>query len=227
MDLSKIFPSSNEEKELQKACVYQQEEEDEEDSNTDVSLNRIVSARTSSVSRSKDSLSSPPHTPAERKMYTWVHQEQQHHDQVNALCFSRGECHLAIGTNDGRVIVYDPSTLRVLEECAGPWSESEKDDSCAIYTVCFSPDGRYLAAGGSYGRVVVFEIATMKVVHIVTSTGCDGDGDGNGDGEVVWTLLYSHDGKYLAVAGDDKKNRSVQLLSLHHHEYGECVCNGR
>ena len=108
--------------------------------------------------------------------------------------------YLALGGGDGtyqNTIVYyfDGTNLTALPNCS-------KDHGDSIRGVDWSPDGRYLAVGGDNGtdnkevRIYSFDSNSLTEVDSLDIT------------ERVWSIKWSNDGKYVAIAQrEDKKVR--------------------
>jgi WD40 repeat protein len=71
------------------------------------------------------------------------------HGQVNGVAFSPDGALLLVGTNDGRVALFDTATARPIE--------SFEWDIGPISAAAFSPDGLLCAAGSTKRRVVVWD----------------------------------------------------------------------
>lgn len=101
----------------------------------------------------------------------------------------KGDGHsLAVGTNDGSIIEWDPSTLTEQRR----WSAH----SGPIYALCFSPDGQSLVSGGADRALRVWDSNTGRP-----------DGVLRGHESSVRSLAFSEDGKRLISGGQDARLR--------------------
>jgi len=60
-----------------------------------------------------------------------------------------------------------------------------------FWSLALSPDGRTLAAGDEFGRLVFFDVGSRRPVATL---------DPIGDGSAIFTVVYSPDGRYLALS---------------------------
>jgi WD40 repeat protein/tRNA A-37 threonylcarbamoyl transferase component Bud32 len=156
-----------------------------------------------------------------------VHSLEGHTDRVWSVCFSADGHHLASGSEDKTISVWNAAT--------GQPTATLRGHASGVLSVCFNPDGRRLASA-SYDRTVkVWDVATGQPTatferheDAVTSVCFSPDGgllasasrDGTvrvwntrGDREVfalrghmdrVRSVCFSPDGRLLASASDDK-----------------------
>ncbi|MFG2064490.1 hypothetical protein ACGFIK_24075 [Micromonospora sp. NPDC048871] len=105
-----------------------------------------------------------------------------HRGAVTALSFRPDGRLLATSGADGRVLLWDPESMRKI---------GEFDGTPRVDAVTFSPDGRTLAAGNGNGTIALWDVADpAEPRRIATATG---------QPAVVSSVAYSPDGGRLAV----------------------------
>ncbi len=110
-----------------------------------------------------------------------------HHSVVSAMAFSPDEQHLATGSWDGVIKLWDAAAATLL------WTSPAVD---VIMGLAFSPDGRALASGGTDGRIRIWEAASGALLQTLNEhTG------------PVFSVSWSPNGKILASAGHDAQIR--------------------
>ncbi|MEQ8763511.1 MAG: WD40 repeat domain-containing protein [Planctomycetota bacterium] len=127
-----------------------------------------------------------------------IHRIQGFDDSIMALDFDDAGKHLAAGTRDGRVRIFEigkPEALALFE--LGEMN---------IYDLAFSPSGQHLAAACGDHSVRVLDLEGKKEIARLSPIAA-GEDDGNGMVEVVW----APDGKTLLTASTDNTAR-VWLL---------------
>jgi len=107
---------------------------------------------------SNRSAGTPPHGASRRPPVTMRDQFPQHVCQVYSLAFSTDSNSLAIGSQDGRVWLWNPTTRKVRAIVTG---HTERVDSLA-----FSPDGKMLATGSVDGTIRLLQDATFPAQEI-------------------------------------------------------------
>jgi len=107
-----------------------------------------------------------------------------HTEHVDALAFSPDSQRIATASWDRTVRLWDPSSGRLIQTLDGPAGAS----SC----VAFGPAGR-LAASGRDRTITIWD-ANGALIHRLP-----------GHQRSVFALVFSHDGRYLASAGEDCK----------------------
>lgn len=130
-----------------------------------------------------------------------------HQDDILALRISPDSRLLASGGVDGRILIWDIASGRVIREMVG-----HKD---YVRDLAFSPDGFFLASAGWDRRAVIWETGTARKVA---------DLDDHPDN--VTSVSFSPDGKQLITACGDhllrifslEANKVVKTLSGHTDE---------
>lgn len=102
---------------------------------------------------------------------------------VTSLAFSPKDNGLAIGDVDGKILIADSRSGRLLRVL---------DAAAAVNALAFSPDGTRLAAATDDPLVAVWDVASGKRVMELA-----------GHTYTVWDVAFSRDGRYLATAGED------------------------
>jgi WD40 repeat protein len=116
---------------------------------------------------------------------------KDHHGRVRSLAFSPTRPHLASGSADGTVRVYDLKTHRQIHVCR---QKSE------VEAVAYSPDGKTLASGGFDEAIYLWDALTGASKGVL-----------RGHRNYVLTLAFSPDGRWLASGGYD---RTVKIWDL-------------
>ncbi|OJA15606.1 hypothetical protein AZE42_12532, partial [Rhizopogon vesiculosus] len=141
---------------------------------------------------------------------------ERHADWVSSLAFSPDETHIATGSGDGTVLIWNLQT--------GAHTDIGGHTGF-IRSVSFSPDGQRIATGGYDGRVCIWDISSRTLLFALSaehdSRAVSFSPDGHqvasvGDGSVKiwdtttsstshslndrghWTLAYTPDGSMLA-----------------------------
>ena len=116
-------------------------------------------------------------------------------DEVNAVAFSPDGRYLAIASDDERARVFEAATGT---EISHEWVFDP------VQVVHFSADGRYVAAAAGH-RIEIFEAASGKTV----SSECLS----LESSVYVESVVISPDGRYFAVALDDRTARICEIAS--------------
>ena len=119
---------------------------------------------------------------------------------VNVIAFSPDAAILAIGCNNGTILIWDLEHFR--QTARQP--EKQQPDSRSIWALEFSPDGNRLVSGEEGGRVRGWDVSTMKV-----------DWKNTEHAARVNDVSFSHDGTRLATASSD---RTVVVWNAVTHE---------
>lgn len=118
------------------------------------------------------------------------------HGQPFSVAFDRSGRRLAVGTDNGRVLIYATSTWRVVTRLAVP---GQGGPLPPIASVAFSPGGTTVAAGAADGRIVRFAVpsgaARAPIVAIRPSSAAP-----SGPTAPLTAISYSPDGKRIAAA---------------------------
>jgi WD40 repeat protein len=140
---------------------------------------REVGGKTTLVSSIKRCPPTPEHWSA--LLLTLVHS-----GAVTAVQFSQDGNKLATASDDGQVMVWDPSTGAHLQTLEG--------HSSWVIAVQFSPDGSKLASASDDGKVMVWDSSTGAHLHTL-----------EGHSGAVVAVQFSPDGSKLASASYDNK----------------------
>ena len=133
-----------------------------------------------------------------------------HTDVVSTVAFSPDGRHLASGSDD--------YTLRLWESATGQLVRSFEGHTGSVRAVAFSPDGRYLASGSDDETLRLWERATGQLVRSF-----------EGHTGVVTAVAFSPDGRHLASGSWDGTSKvwdpsnSKLLISLVWFNDGEWV----
>jgi WD40 repeat protein len=79
-----------------------------------------------------------------------------HSDWVRALAFSPGGCHLALGSFDRTIILWNPTK--------GSLCSTLQGHDGTVTTLAFSPDSLLLASGSDDKTVRLWEVKTGKLI---------------------------------------------------------------
>lgn len=116
------------------------------------------------------------------------------HSLVLSIAFSPDGKHLAFGSYEDTVYLWDIATSKVVQQF------EEHNDS--VLSIAYSPNGKYLASGSSDKTVLLWEVATGKVVQRF-----------KGHNKGVNSVAYSPDGKYIASGSDDNTVRLWEIAT--------------
>jgi WD40 repeat protein len=108
------------------------------------------------------------------------------HEALTAVAYSPNRRHLAVGTQDGGVMLFDIEAARAGEEIKV---------GSTVNSISFSHEGRYVAAAGRARAVVVFSVDDHRTVTTLPHS------------DNVTSVVFSQDGQYVATAGDDRMVR--------------------
>ena len=113
-----------------------------------------------------------------------AHAAPQGPGQPFSVAFDRAGRRLAVGTDNGHVLIYATSTWRVVRRLAVPVRHGPRQP---VASVAFSPGGDVVAAGVADGRIVRFAMPSgTALATIVTAP--------------LAAIAYSPDGKQIAAA---------------------------
>jgi WD40 repeat protein/serine/threonine protein kinase len=114
-------------------------------------------------------------------------------EPLNQVAYAPDGKHLAVGSYDGKVRVYDPEKRELVRELEGHGKDR-------VYSVVWSPDGRYVASAGRDRRVVLWDAATWSQVRAF-----------EGHESLVRGVAFSADSSQIASASWD---RTVRVWSV-------------
>ncbi|KAH7930912.1 WD40 repeat-like protein [Leucogyrophana mollusca] len=129
-----------------------------------------------------------------------------HTDRVNSVAYFPDGQHIASGSNDKTVIIWDVES--------GRQDGQPLQHDSIVKWIAISPDGRRIASGLGGGGLVVWDALTRKVVHEIKGGG-------------VYGLAYSPDGRWIATAPMDDE-RVIRLWDADTGRPGRELlkCNG-
>ncbi|MCI0487995.1 MAG: AAA-like domain-containing protein [Blastocatellia bacterium] len=108
-----------------------------------------------------------------------------HAGEIVSLIFSPDSKHLASGSADNTVVLWDTETHKSLT--------SIPSDESGVISTAFSPDGRRLIMGSSEGAIKLLDVTTLQELAPIKSSHSKG----------VVALAFSPDADTLATGSDD------------------------
>jgi len=120
-----------------------------------------------------------------------------HTDSVWLAVFSPDGQHLASGSNDGTIRIWNVAT----GQCLQTWN-----GHTGILSVAFSPDGQHLASGSGDGTIRIWNVATGQCLQTW-----------NGHAGTVFSVAFSPDGQHLASGSLDETIRIWNVTT------GQCL----
>ncbi|KAM3420843.1 hypothetical protein BST61_g4083 [Cercospora zeina] len=115
--------------------------------------------------------------------------------------------YLAVTTSDGRVNVYDTSSLEPTSSSAEKIAQYETKGSFGM-SIDLSPNGEMTATGHQNGSIYIFNNSTKRLAHSLS-----------GLIKLVRSVKFSPANKFLAAAGDSR------IIALYDTQSGEQVAN--
>lgn len=121
-----------------------------------------------------------------------------HTDAITSMDFSADGIHLASGSANGEIMIWDLAAGRDILTLQGPTIGSSPLVRYAIFAVAFSPDGKHLVSGDTYGQGLIWDTTTgEKLVTIIHE-----EAIGNASfPDIGFDAAYSPDGKTVAITG--------------------------
>jgi WD40 repeat protein len=101
-------------------------------------------------------------------------------DHVVAVSFSPDGKHLASGSYDGSVILWDAASREVIRKFEAKAGK--------VYSVAFSPDGKVLASGHDQGDIKLWDVASGRLLQSLKE-----------DAFSVYSLIFTPNGRLLAA----------------------------
>jgi len=147
-----------------------------------------------------------------------------HKDRVFSIVFSPDGNHLASGSANGELLIWDMADGKVSLILQGPTIGSSPLASVqgyAILSIAYSPDGKYLVSGDSDGFGIIWDAATGEKLSTISHE--DGSSGVAFLPDEIFGAAYSPDGKRLALAGGRGITRVLdastgkELLTLKGH----------
>ena len=124
-----------------------------------------------------------------------------------ALALNESGQYLAATTHDGRIDVYDTTTLSQNQSPTPTFTSYETKGSFAL-SVDISPSGALTASGHQNGTIYIFNNSTQRLAHSLS-----------GLIKPVRTVRFSPANKFLAAAGD------ARIIALYDTQSGEQIAN--
>jgi eukaryotic-like serine/threonine-protein kinase len=126
--------------------------------------------------------------------YRSLIQPAQNDDGAYSIAWIPNSTGIAVGFADGTAQLVDLTSHRQI----GSFDSSTGGDLHGIlYAVSISPNGRYLALGGFFSDdIQIFDLTTRSKVRSLT-----------GHTDSVWSLAWSHNGRYIASGSADATAR--------------------
>ena len=119
-----------------------------------------------------------------------------HSGRINSIAFRPDKKHLASGSGDMTVRIWDYETGEVIHVLEGHTGRVE--------CVSYSPDGKYLASGSRDGTIRIWNSETGKGMHLFT-----------GHSGWVESVAYSSDGKHLLSGSADG---TIRIWDMDSHQ---------
>lgn len=121
-------------------------------------------------------------------------QPAQSDDSAYSVTWMPKSTGLAVGFADGTAQIVDLTTLQQI----GSYDSGTGGDlHGALYAVSISPDGHFVALGGFFSDdIQIFDLVTQRRIRALT-----------GHTDSVWSLAWSHNGRYLASGSADTTAR--------------------
>ena len=120
-----------------------------------------------------------------------------HTDEVNSVTYSPDEKHIASGSSDTTIRIWDASTGRLVHTLTGHRGP--------VNSVAYSPDGKTIVSGSRDKDVRIWDAQKGELLHTL-----------KGHTDSVASVAYSPDGKRVASGSDDDTIRIGDALTGAH-----------
>jgi WD40 repeat protein/serine/threonine protein kinase len=115
-----------------------------------------------------------------------------HPQWINSIAFSPDGSHLLTGSDDKVVRLWDVNSGQTIRS----WSAQKQNVEC----VGFSPDGKLIAVGGNKAELALWNTQTgAEIAHLYPP-----------DQNMVWSVAFSPNGKYLAASEGGKREAGTE-----------------
>ena len=120
------------------------------------------------------------------------------HDWVSSVAFSFDGKYIASGGRDGR-----DGTVRLWDAKSGEPMGMSLDHGDSVSSVAFSPDGQRIVSGADDGTVRLWDIESGETIGALLGYRRSVPVLQKRNGQLVRSVAFSFDGKYIASGGED------------------------